>query len=83
MFGVIRVSGFDQKVFQGWNTVGFVNIGETELSQYKKWFGCSGYQFYYLASLSPAELFEVKQTIPEINSSSDSVYNLSNACHYN
>lgn len=80
---IVRDSGINQPNWKGWNGTEFAPIEPPDLAQYKRWYGSSGYKYYYHSSLSLKELYELKKDIPEVNRGSHSIYNLSNACHYN
>jgi len=81
MLLIVREAGNSEPSFEAWNGAEFVAIEPPDLVQYKSWFGCSSYKYYYHSSLSPTQLNELKQSLPIGGSAS--TYNLSNACHYN
>ncbi len=64
MISIVRVSAFGQS-WHGWDGNQFANIEQPDLAQYKSWYGSSGYSYYSHSSLTPKELYELKQSVPE------------------
>ena len=81
MLLIVRDGGISEPSFEAWNGAEFVAIEPPDLAEYKRWFGCSGHKYYYHSSLSLTQLNELKKGVPI--GGSVSIYNLSNACHYN